>query len=178
MDIKKILRDRLIEYKISEVSDDVYGMIGSNDRVIMTRESELVFRSTPIGNQKVSAKPRGLWYGIGSSWIDWVRSEMPNWETEHVFKIEVDESKMRVIRTYDELLAFDKEYSVKLNLGADYLRKIGDIDWRRVASEYGGIEIAPYIYKARMSVNWYYGWDIASGCIWGDGIIRDIKRIS
>ena len=174
MDIKKLLRDRLLEYSISEVSDDVYKLIGSSDRVIMTKESKLVFRSTPIGNQRVSAKPRGLWYGIGGSWIDWVRSEMPDWETEHVFKIEVDESRMRVIRNYDDLLGFDKEYGVEEDFG--YSQK--NIDWGKVASDYGGIEIAPYIHKGRYDISWYYGWDVASGCIWGDGVIKGIKRIS
>ena len=43
------------------------------------------------------------------------------------------------------------------------------IDWKKVASKYDGIEIVPYQPKARMNLLWYYGWDIASGCIWNLG---------
>ena len=107
---------------------------------------------------------------------------MPDWEDEHVFKIEVDESRMRVIRNYHELLGFDKEYGIEEDFGAKYGKSIGysqkNIDWRKVASDYGGIEIAPYIYKGRYDISWYYGWDVASGCIWGDGVIKGINRIS
>jgi len=35
-----------------------------------------------------------------------------------------------------------------------------------VSKEYDGIEIAPYQWDARLSLIWYYGWDVASGCIW------------
>ena len=41
------------------------------------------------------------------------------------------------------------------------------IDWRKVAKKYDGIEINPMIYELRMmALSWYYGWDVASGCIW------------
>lgn len=40
------------------------------------------------------------------------------------------------------------------------------IDWARVARYYHGIVIAPYQWSRRMSPDWYYGWDCASGCVW------------
>jgi len=52
------------------------------------------------------------------------------------------------------------------------------IDWGRVAEDYSGIEIAPYLYEARMKHMWYYGWDVASGCIWGKGVVKNITKIS
>ena len=27
-------------------------------------------------------------------------------------------------------------------------------------------------------VGWYYSWDVASGCIWGSGVIKKIERIN
>ena len=50
---------------------------------------------------------------------------------------------------------------------AGYIREEGEsIDWKKVASKYDGIEINPYQFEARYQYLWYYGWDVASGCIW------------
>ncbi len=53
------------------------------------------------------------------------------------------------------------------------------VDWAKVAKLYDGIIIAPYISARRLahSVNWYYTWDCASGCIWNPRAIKSIKLI-
>jgi hypothetical protein len=176
--IKKLLREGLLD----EVSSDVYSMIGPNDRVIMSKFEEINFNNIDDSAQEIRFKPRGLWYGIGTEWIDWVRGEMPEWESEHVFIIKVNEPRIKIIRTLDEIDAFTKEYGS--NEGSSRYRMTGgsykdySIDWRRVAADYDGIEIAPYNYRARNEYIWYYGWDVASGCIWNKGALQDIKRIS
>jgi hypothetical protein len=35
-----------------------------------------------------------------------------------------------------------------------------------LTDKYDGIEINPYQFEARYQYLWYYGWDIASGCVW------------
>jgi hypothetical protein len=158
--------------KFNEVLDNTYDMINSiysDARIVMSKDDMIKFRPTPIENQEPRPKPCGLWYGIGPSWIDWVRSEMPDWEVDNVFKIDIDESKMLLIRNIEELAAFDKEY------GDDY-SPWKNINWHKVASKYGGIEIAPYV--GRHKYFWYLGWDVASGCIWDDGVIMNIEKIS
>ena len=160
--------------EFNEVSDNTYDMINgiySDARIIMSKDDMIKFRPTPIENQEPRPKPRGLWYGIGPSWIDWVRSEMPDWEVDNVFKIDIDESKMLLIRNIEELAAFDKEYG-------DDGGRWKNINWHNVASKYGGIEIAPYLYEGRYEYMWYYGWDVASGCIWDDGVIMNIEKIN
>ena len=68
----------------------------SNSRIIMSKESEINFIPTPLSKQKNGFKPIGLWYGIGTSWIDWVISNMPDWECENIFEIKLDESKILI----------------------------------------------------------------------------------
>jgi hypothetical protein len=173
--IKNMLRESFIPKVVNEVSKDVYDLINtkySNSRIIMSPEDSINFRETT--KQEKSYKPRGLWYGIGPSWVNWVRNEMPQWEVENVFKIDIDESRMKIIRNYEQLLAFEKEYLV---IPKEYYG-FKTIDWVRVAEDYSGIEIAPYLYEARMNHMWYYGWDVASGCIWGSGVIKNIKRLN
>lgn len=181
MKILPIYEALLRESLLNEVSDDIYNIISEkypNGRIIMNNNidaensSEINYTPTQQENE-TKMKPNGLWYAIGSEWIDWVRGEMPHWEGENAFVVDIDESKILKIDTFEKLLAFDKEYGLKVMKGL----KLTGINWSEVAKRYGGIEIAPYIYKGRFEINWYYGWDVASGCIWGDGVIKSITRI-
>lgn len=161
---------------VHEVSDELYDALNkvhSNDRIIMSSNSEITFKQVPIEKQTVTTKPRGLWYGIGPSWVDWVRSEMPDWEVDNIFKIDINTDRMLMISTSEELLAFNKKYGTVLS------EHFSAIDWVKVASDYGGIEISPYNYKLRMAreVFWYYGWDVASGCIWDEGIVTGVTKL-
>lgn len=58
--------------------------------------------------------------------------------------------------------------------GNPYTRSI---DWLRVKTQYGGIEIAPYQWKRRLSSFWYYGWDCASGAIWDRDVLISRQRL-
>ena len=175
--IKKLLRESLI----NEVSDEVYELIKnkySKSRIhagIKSKDEFIEYRPT-VQSNRADWKPKGFWYGFGTSWLDWVRNEMPEWESENAFLVDIDDSKILKIKTPDELLAFHEKYS-KLPM-PDYFEKY--IDWGKVAVDYPGIEIAPYLSSMRMDsrVPWYYSWDIASGCIWGDGVIKKIEKIN
>ena len=115
-------------------------------------------------------KPRGLWYSCGSDWDDWCQMEMPEWidGAPHVYKLQVNPSNMLIIRTGEELEAFNEEYGVN---------GIPFIDWGAVAQQYDGIEICPYQWDYRHEFLWYYGWDVASGCIWGSGAFVSAEEI-
>ena len=111
--------------------------------------------------QTVTVKPSGFWYGFGSEWIDWTRNEMPEWTGKYIYDIDTGNTNVLQIKTNVEMLQFNSEYKADV-----YMKDAGEaIDWKKVASKYGGIEINPYQYDdARLL--WYYGWDIACGCVW------------
>lgn len=154
---------------VHEVSDETLEKVNSSDRVVMSGESEMTFKQVSIGEQSKSAKPMGLWYGIGSSWVDWVRGNMPEWELDNLFKIDVNTKRMLIISTSEELLLFNKKY------GTVIMGFLEVIDWSRVAADYGGIEISELGMGGEVS--WYYGWDVASGCIWDDGIVVGVTKL-
>ncbi len=112
-------------------------------------------------NQSYGAKPSGLWYGFGKEWLDWIDSEMPEWKGNYIYKIYINNSNILQIKDYLEIEKFNKEYLLKKSKLETYY-----IDWNRVSLKYDGIEINPYMWKYRLELLWYYGWDIASGCIW------------
>ena len=165
--IKQIMEIRDLD--LNEVSDEGYQLIKerySESKLVMTNKESI---DIYVEEQKHGFKPRGLWYGIGTSWIDWVRNEMPEWEDEHVFKLDVNESEMLMIHTLKDLYSFTNKYG-----GSD-----GLIYWHAVANQYGGIEISPYMWEARNDRRtwWYYPWDVASGCIWNKEVITNIEKI-
>ena len=114
--------------------------------------------------QKIAMKPSGFWYGFGSEWIDWTRSEMIDWVGKYIYSVDIGNTNVLQIKTHMELMQFSREYSQ--GLMSKVYREGEVIDWKKVASKYDGIEINPYQFEARYQYLWYYGWDVASGCVW------------
>ena len=117
------------------------------------------------GSCTAAPKPRGVWYAPGSEWLDWMSGEMPDWlnDVNYIYKLTPNysgglDSSGGVLRlsTEEDILRFSEEFSI-----SSY-----EIDWAKVASIWDGIEIIPYQHSLGYSIRWYYGWDIASGCIW------------
>jgi hypothetical protein len=102
-----------------------------------------------------------------------IRDEYQNFYDKNknvsVFEFDVNSANLLRITNFDELTAFDKEYCTSTE-------RYRNPDWVRLAKEYDGIEIAPYIYKGRYEIFWYHGWDVASGCIWNPKGLK-IKKL-
>jgi hypothetical protein len=170
--IFKIIEEEI--EKLNEVSDEMYEIISdkyNNKRIIITKNDNISFKN--INSQESGPKPLGLWYGIGTSWIDWVKEEMPQWDYNNVFEILIDESKILKITDFNELMEFTNEYLDNNEILSNYY-----INWNEVSKKYSGIEISPYIWEGRMKFLWYYGWDVASGCIWKKDAIIGINMIN
>jgi len=120
-----------------------------------------------------SYKPRGLWLSVGSAWKDWGDDEQFSIDDEYV-ELELTESaNVLILSTAEELDAFTEKYgcsSLVYGISDHYA-----IDWPKVANQYQGVIIAPYIYSRRLKLMWYYGWDCASGCIWDANAIRVVS---
>jgi len=143
------LRKYLAEGKLNEV------VITKDMRIHMSKDPLTLQQQTY--EQEGGIKPNGFWYGFGKEWISWAKSNMPDWAGKYIYTVEVPNNVLK-ITSYDELLQFNEEYKANQF----------QIDWKRVVSKFDGIEIVPYQQKAKMNIDliWYYGWDIASGCIW------------
>lgn len=128
-----------------------------------------------VGN----GKPRGLWLSDDSDhgWKTWCEGE--EWGLGgliHRAEFDVDPTRVHLIRSDQELLAFNARFGV-----SGEHRWYHGIDWSAAASEKSGIVITPYLWKMRLDdrVGWYYGWDCASGCIWGaDAIVRVSEAVA
>lgn len=161
------VRSDLVELKKELIDSGV----NESTRLHLTHDGDLKKMDTKQRNG--GAKPMGLWYCVGFGWLDFTTSDFTTFYTignrVHAFEISLDGLNILKITSYDDLLKFEDAYLVSNE--NEYMKKF-DIDWARVAENYDGIEIAPYIHKARMGHMWYYGWDVASGCIWNTSNLK------
>jgi len=126
-----------------------------------------------------SCKPLGLWVSCAdfeNNWKDWCESE--NFRLDDlVYENEIilsPDARILTLSGPAGLDAFTAQYGETA-----YLLGFSEtiIAWERVAEDYQGIIIAPYVYERRMELNWYYGWDCASGCIWDSGAVDAVKSV-
>jgi len=163
--IRKIISEELWNWE-----SDIIKNLSPNDRIFMTNSENIDLKKIYLNVDSMKMKPTGLWYGFGKSWIDWVRENMPHWKKEHIFKIQIDESKVLKLRSEREVLLFTRGYK------QDNYHEW--IDWKTVTKAYNGIEIPEYFWNLRLKLLWYYGWDVASGCIWNLKTIKKIERLT
>ena len=94
---------------------------------------------------------------------------MPNRaKAPFLYELEVNLSRILVLRTEKDFRAFRPKYAPD-----------GMVDWGKVGQDYDGIEICPYQPKFRddFDFDWYYPWDVASGCIWGAGAFKSAELV-
>jgi hypothetical protein len=160
-------RDDLVSVKAKLKSMGV----NNGSRIHITHSENL--EPKQVNQENDRPKPKGLWYGVGFEWLDFTISDFTSFYDKNknvsVFEFDVNSANLLRITNFDELTAFDKEYCTSTE-------RYRNPDWVRLAKEYNGIEIAPYIYKGRFEISWYYGWDVASGCIWNPKGLK-IKKL-
>lgn len=147
--------------------------------------------------QKIDRKPKGLWFGIDDSWISW---SLENYfmGCNHIYEVILDEEKILRIDNWKDFLEFEKEYEgipewkkslehfrrerefdlqyPEIAIHARRFTFCDHIDFPRFAQKYRGIEISPFRYERHLESPWYYGWDCASGCVWGG--VKELKLLA
>jgi len=122
-------------------------------------------------------KPKGLWYGFGTNWVDFVKDPTNQMldrynEPEYFYKLDVattsiqnyDQNKVLLLQTSEDLDEFQQR------LG---FQRIGGFlmgNWKKVSALFGGIEISDDLVST-------FGWDIRSGCVWNKAAIIDVTPL-
>lgn len=133
-----------------------------------------------VPEQASGWKPKGIWFGVKSSWVGWLEHEMPQWKGDYLYSLEIDTTKCLVIKDEVDLLDFTKKYGRTREgwpIQSDTELDHANIEWRLVAYQYSGIIIPQYFNRLRLDLMWYYPWDVASGCIWDVTCIKSVKQV-
>ena len=128
---------------------------------------------------KAKSKPVGLWVSVDGEfdWPTWCKKEeFGDIDKQNRFIVTLSSAaRILHLKTPDEILTFSEKYLSK----ESHVNAIinSDIDWPIISVKYHGILISPYQWSLRHDkiVDWYYGWDCASGCIWDKEAILSIK---
>lgn len=148
-------------------------------RSLISKYKNINISSNSDYSHKSQYKPTGLWFSYYSAWYNFIISnELYDWLHKYIHSINIksgyltnihnkSKSKLLVIKNNNEFDIFHKRYKVKTNEDL--------IDWNIVSNDYGGIEISNLV--TRNNIDWYYTWDIPSGCIWNYKLIKNIKLV-
>src|SRR5580765_4126466 len=120
-------------------------------------------------------KPLGLWFDADSDWKRWCESEgfMPNCLTvPHIVTLKPG-ANILLINSPEALEDFTVKWGGKG--GKTSFRETDFIRWLNLRTRYDGIVIAPYQWSKRLSLEWYYSWDCASGCVWDLSAIESFE---
>lgn len=135
-------------------------------------------------------KPVGLWVSVEGEddWPSWCRGEdfcVGSLTCAHQVTLNPDATILHIssgveIEKFHDIYAMPSEFHRGRGFAYGGEKDYWGIDWNRVSTECDGIIIAPYLWSHRLSgaVNWYYGWDCASGCIWNLSAIDSIELIA
>lgn len=125
-------------------------------------------------------KPTGLWLSINGEWEQFCKEQEFSLQEGEGYRYAVDVDMAQVLTVGDSGVVdmtfddFDTEYGSNKDA---YAGTRLHIDWAKVAKRYDGIEIPVYSWEQRHRLMWYYGWDVASACIWDPRSIRSITLL-
>jgi len=167
---------------------------GRKPRRLHTTNQKMSIENIYNCPQVTDHKPKGIWYGIADSWIDWCLGESFGGIHNYIYEVVVDESR---ILTIDNIFDFEKfedehhdipewkkqlremegfpEFDLSFPRMYGRTRYFDSMNYGKVAESFGGIEITPYQWEKRLESMWYYGWDCASGCIWNPDAVKDLR---
>lgn len=111
------------------------------------------------------------WYSVGTAWLDWIQSEMPQWLAPVTYAIVLDESKMMKVNSKASIQMFTKGYVSKPMAPKDIA-----IDWMKLyKSDVQVVEFSPYM--GHMGIGWYDSIDMSSGAIVNKKCIKKIIKL-
>ncbi len=171
----KLLFENWRQYLLTEQSEFLGHHMQPEEKLFISKEPYTEFRNvaqqTP---QSFSKKPQGLWYSCGDDWVDWAKYEMPHWieESNYLYEVVLGDDVLRITNA-DEFQWLEKNFLRSTGFGG------AAMDWKAIQDAgYSGIEICPYQAQFSYSADWYYGWDVASGCIWDSRGIVEVKLLA
>jgi hypothetical protein len=167
----KLILENWRKYLLTEQSELWGYHLRPEQKVFISKEPYTDFRNV---RQEPHQKPAGLWYGCGDGWIEWLRSDMPQWleESTYLYEIKLGSDVLQISNN-KEFQNLEDKFKARDRFGREV------IDWDLVQEAgHSGIEICPYNYDRRMTSDWYYGWDVGSGCIWDSRGITEITLLA
>lgn len=163
------------------------------------------FKFKPLNKKKINSFPKivafGKWYAIKHYWMGFFNNnkydeinEQNEYKLNKKYNLyelkfkqksltnlkNVDFDKILVLKTKKDMIAFSKKYR-DTNIDLESYGNMVNINWNKVVKNFGGIEVTVYpvsnYIRRHPDTSWYAMWDVPSGCIWNNKIIKEINKI-
>ncbi|MFE2998709.1 hypothetical protein ACFXG4_27365 [Nocardia sp. NPDC059246] len=153
------------------------------ERLMHYQEEPLTLDRSRVYTQRdrgIFTKPVGFWVSVegDTDWPTWCRSQEFRVDTLAVaHEVRLRESaNIRIVTSVAEIDRFHDEFAAPsdFNIRMGYGKSYWGIDWPTVVQRYDGVIITPHLWERHHSLDWYYGWDCASGCIWNLDAIESV----
>ena len=171
----KLIFENFRKFLLTEQSELWGYHIKPDQKVFISKEPYTDFRNVRQKRpQNPNQKPVGLWYGCGDSWIEWLRGDMPQWleESTYLYEIKLGSDVLQISND-EEFQKLEDDFLVFAPHGQKAM------DWGLIQNNgHSGIEICPYNQGRRWKSDWYYGWDVGSGCIWDSRGIVEVTLLA
>ena len=115
------------------------------------------------------------WYGIGTSWLDWIQKNQPDWLAPITYAVILDETNILKVNSKSSINLFNKKYVINPEAPKDTA-----INWNRLYEDGRDIlEFNPYLGHIGMSIgaHWYDSIDMTSGAIINKRCIKKIIKL-
>jgi hypothetical protein len=134
-------------------------------------------------------KPSGLWFSIEEDWKKVCEGTGLRLLRLAVATEIVPAKDSRLLSLAGERMVVDftTEYAVRPDRTSGLPTSVdrggnacNGIDWRRVASQYQGIVISPFVCSLCVEprTRWYSWWDCESGCLWDSAAVAALKPLN
>ena len=181
----KQLRQYIRQVLLSETNFPLDG--GAKMRIHHSREGSRSDGEPQVSgfSQEIGPKPEGLWYecqdGSSETWKEFCELGLTDGANRYDSSYNVILNDYEILFIPDEhhFEKFYEMYSTNPPYDPDGTKGFDKmIDWPKVAEHYAGIEICPYLQSKRMDddSDWYYPWDVASGCVWDLSGIKELIK--
>lgn len=128
-------------------------------------------------------KPKGLWVSVDDDddWPQW--NELNGFldrSTQYQYQVTLKKDHdVLILNSYEDIEAFSDMFDM-FHEGYPWSwqdRRYRGLNWKEIGRLWQGIVIAPFSYKARRLISWYWGWDCESGCIWNMAAIEGLALV-
>lgn len=114
------------------------------------------------------------WYGIGTTWLDWIMRKQPEWLRPQTYALIIDETQITSVNSPESIQAFTREF---ITPGQENSPKDRAIAWGKLYnSKRNIIEFNPYL-PSTGKYGWYDSIDMSSGAIVNKKAIKKVIKL-
>ena len=176
---RRFLRKVILEAVRQDILDSISGKREKRITLINRKLDPELLQNIRQPRMGESQKPRGLWYGFGTDWIEFTREPHNAGlldyyvKPEYLYELEIDTTtidnpnpnKVLSLQTNEDFNKLSEKYEVAS------MMRITIADWYSISKDFGGIEVSDSV------VHSFGTWDISSGCIWNKNVIKKVTTL-